>query len=57
MSNGDGTYTTAEVEKIIRRVWEVALRAGMQFVRQHHTRGYNIDRLVEEILGNRNEET
>lgn len=50
------TYGVVEVEAIIRRTWEVALRAGMQWVREKTMRGYDLDRFVEEVLEHRSEE-
>lgn len=53
---GERSYAAAEVEAIIRRTWEVALRAGMQWVRDKTMRGYDLDRFVEEVLEHRSEE-
>lgn len=53
---GERSYAASEVEAIIRRTWEVALRAGMQWVRDKTMRGYDLDRFVEEVLQHRSEE-
>jgi hypothetical protein len=52
-----GTYTTEQVEQIIRQTWEIGKRLGMQIVREKHEHGYNVDRFVEHVLVHRSEET
>lgn len=48
--DGDVFYRE-QVAKIVRESFEVGKRCGMQLVREKHMRGYDVDRLVERLVG------
>lgn len=45
------TFTPAAAAKIVRESFEVGKRCGMQLVREKHMHGYDVDRLVERLVG------
>lgn len=45
------TFDEAQVAKAIRESFEVGKRAGMQLQKYKHMRGYDVDRLVERLVG------